>query len=252
MAFDRPPSGSWRRGRAEAIARRRVAPTLVLSLLTLSLAAPAAAQVGASLSAASDYRFRGVSLSNGRPTLSLDLSRDDPSGLYMGASATVAGAHAGPQLLELQEYVGYVRRTRGPWAIDAGLTNSDYARYDERLPSIAYQEAYVGLVGRRLAYHLHYSPNYFGQPYGTLYSEVDGTIRTANDLRLSGHLGLLAPTGGRRDDKDLQYDWRLAIAAAVRGFDVQLAWTGARPDSESEAGHARRRSALVVGVSKAF
>jgi uncharacterized protein (TIGR02001 family) len=229
-----------------------VAPTLVLSLLALGLAAPAAAQVGASLSVVSDYRFRGLSLSQGRPTVSLDLSRDDPSGAYLGASATVAGGHGGSRLLELQEYVGYVRRTRGPWAVDVGLTNSDYARYGDRLPSVAYQEAYVGLVGQHLAYHLHYSPNYFGRPYGTLYSEVDGTLRTAKDLRLSGHLGLLTPTGGRRDDRDLQYDWRLAIAAAVRGLDVQLAWTGAGPHPEYGARHGGKRSALIVGVSKAF
>ena len=52
-------------------------------------ASPARAQVGAVVSVFSDARFRGISLSDGRPVGILDLSYDAPGGLYGAFSGSV-------------------------------------------------------------------------------------------------------------------------------------------------------------------
>jgi len=79
--------------------RGRGAKTLLLAV-AFGCASPAAAQLSGSLSFRTDDRFRGHSLSQGQPTLALDLSYDHPSGLYLDVVVRgVATHHAGPQLL---------------------------------------------------------------------------------------------------------------------------------------------------------
>ena len=60
----------------------------LLGAAGLAMSAAAQAQLGASVAADSDYRFRGVSLSDSRPGLRLTLNYDAPAGWYAGASAT--------------------------------------------------------------------------------------------------------------------------------------------------------------------
>ena len=61
-----------------------------LTTLLPLVASPAAAQVGVSASLLTDYLYRGVSLSDGRPAASLTLSYDHPSGAYGGLTASSA------------------------------------------------------------------------------------------------------------------------------------------------------------------
>src|SRR5215468_4243490 len=65
--------------RTPAVGRLGLAGASIVIAAALH-AAPARAQVGVSLSADSDHRFRGVSLSDGRPVVSLSLSYDHDSG----------------------------------------------------------------------------------------------------------------------------------------------------------------------------
>ncbi len=55
--------------------------------LALSLARPAHAQFSGAVSLQSDYRYRGISLTERQPVVSLDLAYDHASGAYAGASA---------------------------------------------------------------------------------------------------------------------------------------------------------------------
>ena len=72
---------------------------------------PAVAEVGATVSVFSEARFRAYSLSAGRPVASLDLSYDDPGGLYGGLSATaVMGGEDSFRPLGLVLNGGYAKR----------------------------------------------------------------------------------------------------------------------------------------------
>src|SRR4051794_35583423 len=82
-------SGSFARGFAKRGA-------LLIAVFAAGVPAPAAAQFGAVVSAYTDQRFRGYSLSDGRPVGILDLSYDAPNGIYAGASGSlVATRHEG-------------------------------------------------------------------------------------------------------------------------------------------------------------
>jgi uncharacterized protein (TIGR02001 family) len=55
------------------------------ALLLCAAAQSATAQLSGTLSAVSDYRYRGVTFSDRRPAAQAGLAYDDPSGWYAGA-----------------------------------------------------------------------------------------------------------------------------------------------------------------------
>jgi uncharacterized protein (TIGR02001 family) len=220
----------------------------------LAIASRAAAEVRIAAAIASDDRFRGRSVSQGRPVATLDLSYDAANGVYAGVAATgVAARYDGAQLLAIQTYAGYARRLADGPTLDAGVTHLSYTDYYEQ-GGADYSELYAGVITPRFATHLYYSPNYFDRRESTLYGEVDTALRPAANWRLNLHAGLLtrlhedAPTLTR----PTQYDWRVGLARTLLGFEIELAGSGAGPDPDHYAGQPRGRAALVVAVRHAF
>jgi uncharacterized protein (TIGR02001 family) len=263
-------------------------PALVLTSVVLALflapPSPAHAQASFSVTAESQYRFRGVPLTNGKPDLRLALAYDHPSGAYAGASAIIGTApRGGVQAMGYSAYVGYARRAGPDLSWDAGLT---HARYIGRLPGRAvvpgprgpaavrytlhydsdYSEAYAGLVRRDVSAHLYVSPDYLGQGQTTAYLDLAGAVRPAPRVRLFGHAGVLAPLAGRSrvyappgiarpaggDDRRLVYDLRVGAALELGRAEVQLAWTHVGPRLEYPRDYSRRRDALVVSAAAFF
>lgn len=227
----------------------------LLLVLPLVCASPAAAQLSGSLSFRSDDRFRGHSLSEGRPTLSLDLSYDHPSGIYFDLAVRgVASRYSGPQLLSVEENFGFARRIRPEMSIDLGVTNADYTTYYNGRRAAHYQEYYVGLTTKRLSAHIHYSPKYFGLPASTLYGDVDGAVPLTGKLRLTGHVGVLRQLTGATLGVTgrTHYDYRIGTALALGPFDMSLDWTGGGPGGDYYDGRIHSRDALVVGVGFSF
>jgi uncharacterized protein (TIGR02001 family) len=204
---------------------------------------------------ASDDRFRGRSISEGRPVASLDVSYDAPVGAYLGLTGTVVDArHDGLQPLALQAYAGYARELPAGPTLDLGVTHANYASYYGGGRSTQYTELYAGLITRRLATHLYYSPDYFGQGYSTLYDEVETTLQPARRWRLSLHAGVLAALSGSPPDhkRPTQFDWRIGLATTVRSFQAELSWSGAGPDRDYYGGEPRSRSGVALRLSRAF
>ena len=223
--------------------------------MALACASPAAAQLSGDIAFRTDDRFRGHSLSEGRPTLSLDLSYDHPSGLYLDLVVhAVDSLHDGPQLLGAEENFGYARRIRPDLSIDLGVTNSDYTEYYNGLRAAHYQEYYVGVIIKRVSVHLHYSPRYFGLPVGTLYGDVDGALPLDKRWRLTGHFGVLQQVAGATLDGAgrTHYDYRIGTVATFGPVDLQLEWTGGWGGRDYYANQTRGKNALVFGAAFKF
>jgi uncharacterized protein (TIGR02001 family) len=214
------------------------------------------AGIQATAAVASDDRFRGRSVSQGRPTADLDISYDAQNGAYLGlAAAAVAAQHDGLRPLRVQAYAGYaVRLPAGP-SLDFGVSHTNYTEYyNGGGQGAGYTELYAGVITRRFATHLYYSPNYFGSHDATLYGEVDTTVNPAAGWRLSAHAGLLTLLNGPRpaELKSTQYDWRLGVARTLRRFEVELSWSGAGPDPDYYGGEPRGRSGAAVALRYTF
>lgn len=227
----------------------------MLATSALCLATAARAQIGFSASLDSDYRFRGLSLSDGRPALSLAIAYDHDSGAYAGVSAIgEETAHSGARMLGFIEYAGYVGRSKtGPnW--DVGVTNGTVTEYSYPTHNLNYTEVYVGLIMKGVSTHLYYSPNYFGGGVGTLYADLDGAFRPAPGWRLFGHVGVLTPLSGpsspgRRNER---YDLRAGVARTFGAAELHLSWTDAAPAVVYPAEHVKTHGAVVLGAAYFF
>lgn len=216
---------------------------------------PAAAQVGVSVSADSDDRFRGVSLSDGKPVVSAAIAYDHDSGAYGGASVIgVEGPASDPRVLGYIGYVGYSARARSGLAWDLGITQARYRAPARGGYAADYTEIYAGLGTDRLSARLYYSPNYFGEGGQTLYADADGAVRLAKHWRLFSHLGVLTSLGeqARFGAHRALIDVRAGVALALGRGELRLAWTAITPKLYYPSGYPEPRDGLVVGATYGF
>ena len=216
---------------------------------------PLDAQQSASLTVQSDYLLRGVSLSDGRPTLGFDVNYDDRSGFYAAVSATATDTRqAGVELLSVVADVGFARRLSSGLTWDVGVSDSQVSTFTGSRYVANYAEIYAGLARGGLTARLYVSPDYLGESARTLYLDLSQTVRPADHWRLTAHAGLLevvdgdARTLGGRSHLDLS-------AGAARDFgrfEARLTASWADPPPIYPEGVRHGRAALVAGVSVFF
>ena len=270
---------SWPASRSKAPHSHRLAAPAAFALLALWLAAPdcARAQVTVSLTAESDYRLRGVSLTNGRPDVRLGVGYDHASGAY-GGGALIAGKDAGGGVRALGHvaYVGYARRVGRGFTVDVGAINTRvtttvatpltgeayptdpyaYAVSQTERYASEYSEAYVGAIRGQTSVHVYLSPDYLGSGRTTAYLDLGTGVRASSRVRLFWHAGLLTPVGGSGGSGPARvrtrYDMRTGVALDLGVAQVQLAWTAMGPRLEYPVGYTQKRHALVVSATASF
>ncbi|MFL5298611.1 MAG: TorF family putative porin [Phenylobacterium sp.] len=223
-----------------------------LAMAACGVAGSAAAQVSASASVASDYRLRGVSLSDLRPAASVSLSDDLANGIYFGGSALGQDTkQEGAQALGHVEYLGYAGRLAGGAAWDVGVSHQRYSLYSAGPSRLSYSEAYVGLSKGALSTRLSYSPDYNGQHHNVAYLEVNGTVRPAPDWRVAAHLGVFRALN-RWPFVTLRprYDTRLDVVRRLGPVELDVGWAAATSGFRAEP--KRARGGLVVGLTAYF
>jgi uncharacterized protein (TIGR02001 family) len=216
-------------------------------------AAPAAAEVGAAVSAFSDAQFRGYSLSGGRPVAIADLSYDHPSGAYASLSVS-AIAEDGVRPFSLQLGGGYARRLSSGTTFDLGIVHSAYRYYSSGMAANSYTEVYAGLARGILSSRLSFSPHYFRAGQWTLYGEVNANAGLTPRLRLDGHVGLLVPvrTPDYLNGSRIEHDWRLGLTREFGRLSLHGHVTGGGPGRDFYRGREHRRTRLVVGATFAL
>lgn len=225
-----------------------------LALGSMFYAAGGNAQLTANISVVSDYRFRGVSLSQQKPAAQATIGYDDPRGWYGGLFGSTVGIAAGSATTgQAMAYLGIATPIRVGLHWEAG---ADYSTFVNRR-DYDYGEVYTGITSTRFNARLHYSPHYFGAGAGSFYLEANGTHRIDERFVLLAHVGILVPVGHRGD----QYadavrtpiDARAGVALAIAGFDVQLALVAAHgTGSVYPVDDAQRRTTVVASVSRSF
>jgi len=223
-----------------------------LWLLALAGASPASAEIGTSLSLASEQMFRGRSISQGRPTAGIDLSYDDRSGAYVGGQARFVYSRGDDvRWLSATSYAGYAWRARPDLTIDLGVVDTRFSSYSSLGRSTGYDEATIGLIGRHLSARVSVSPNWFGPNLYTGYGEVSGMIGSPTGWRLTAHGGILTWLYGARAPvvRKTRYDYRVGVGRTIGRFELDAAWVGigARPDFY--AGQTRGHGRIVATLA---
>ena len=215
---------------------------------------PARAEAGATVSVFSDLRFRGYSLSEGRPVAILDFAYDDPSCFYAGAAASgVLRQGSNPAPLGIQVSGGYAKQLRSGTTLDFGITHSSYSKHSNGSGNggQSYTELYAGVARGRLSSRIFLSPHYFESGRWTAYGEINGSISPARKWTIDGHAGMLVPLRNysSADSYRAQFDWRIGLSRELGRLSLHAAWSDGAPGRDYYRGHTHSRSAIVLGAS---
>jgi uncharacterized protein (TIGR02001 family) len=213
----------------------------IRSLLLLCLAASAAVNaegvrlVSGSVGATSDFVYRGLSLTRGKPALQASLDVEFPREFYVGGFIATADPNPGPSPgVEFDVWAGRYWRVGEDFSADLRLSQYTYPDDPRR---INYNRGEVtGTLGwrNRLFVAAIYSPNTRalgsspGYEQGDVWS-LEVSARHTFNARYSlsagvGHYGLESVY------RDSYNYWNLTLTAALKPFELQLAWLGVDPD----------------------
>jgi uncharacterized protein (TIGR02001 family) len=198
---------------------------LLLGSALALLAAPAGAEVGATVTLTSQERFRGYSVSDGYPAATFSISYDDAAGPYIEGSIMVAGNLSdGLERSRFEGNAGYALRLKNGPTVDVGVVHAEYTGYQIYGKQAVFTEVYAGIITRHLSVHAHYSPNYFQRSVTTFYTDMDGSVPLTSRVRLSAHYGLLFQIdGGHEPAGTRTRDWRIAASTDVKQLTFELA-----------------------------
>ena len=191
-----------------------------LSALALSLAAMAAqAEITGTVTATSDYDFRGITQTAQDPALqgSIDYAHD--SGFYLGAWASnVDFGDCCDENVEIDVYAGF----RGGETItyDVGAIYYTYPGATD----IDYPEIYAGLGWNWLSGKVWYSNDFGNSSESAMYYEANGSWALPANFGASAHVGY---SDGNYWDKfygDSYMDWSVGVTYAISHFTLGLKW----------------------------
>jgi uncharacterized protein (TIGR02001 family) len=224
--------------------------TFTFAALLLGPAAPSAqAQLGASIAVDSDYRFRGVTLSDSGPTARVALNYDAANGCYAGASATSVELAQGDRYVQSLGYAGCAMPAGVGRHLEAGLAFLHFSGDS----SYDFAEAYAGILAERWGARIHFAPDYFGRNVSTVYAELDTHTLLDEHFRLFAHLGAIVRVAGDGGGASRsRADVRLGVGWVRRGLDLQLAWNAASRGGPYPAVYDKPRSAWVASASYSF
>lgn len=199
----------------------------------------------------SDYIFRGMTQTWGKPALQASVDYNHESGLYAGIwGSNVSGdAYAGGNL-EIDIYGGYNGKINDDWGYTAGFLHFMYpsANYNKTtyvaLPSQRYNstEVNVGVnykwvslkVSQTIGDLLGFNENtgYTSGTRGSTYVDLSANVPLAEDWTLGLHAGrqhitatTVAPTLGGSTTPDFT-DYRLSLTRTLpQGWNVSAAYT---------------------------
>ena len=211
------------------------------------------AQISGSLDVMSDYRYRGISLSDNKPAVRASINYDAVNNWYAGASTTSAqlGKDEGNEL-QLLVYLGRAILGRAGYVGDAGIVSSVFSHHR----GAGYTELYLGITQQNITGRIAYSPNYFGLHSSSIYAEMNMVYPPDSRFRLLGHFGVLHGANYRATttaNNNLQPDFSAGVALDFGGQETQLTWsTLIKGDAESPLGTPQRSQGWMLMISHAF
>ena len=245
---------------------------ILATLAALSLVAPIQAQtqspapglfgvsgLTANAGAVSDYRFRGISQTFGKPAAQFGVDYAHSSGLYVGNwnSNINEGAGYPSSHWETDFYAGY-KTSIGKINLDVGAiyygypnSSSSSSRYQITNPktgatysgTVKDSEVYLGASWEWLSAKYFYSTDaYFSMPgtRGTTYLDIGANFDLGNGWGLNGHFGQLQMQGINTASTSYNYnDYKVGVTKDFNGwvFGAAAIWTTAKADNCTTANY---------------
>jgi len=235
----------------------RPAPALLAAAALLPTLSPAAAQVvSGEAGIVSDYRYRGVSLSNGKPALQAGVELDGGAGFYLGGFGSWVPHGGGSAAVEADAILGW-RTDVGALTLDGnvswyhypGTADCDYA---EAAATLGWERGPTNVrAGMAWAPRQANLIDAAGRNSGNLYGSAgieQGIAGTPISLSLAAGYESGAFDGAARGGK---LDWQAGVTLSRGGFSLSANYVGAvRP--RAMAGEPRRERGLMLALGHSF
>jgi len=198
----------------------------------------------------SEYRFRAIAQTFGKPAIQGGFDYAHASGLYVGNwnSNVSEGAGYPSSNLEMDYYGGW-KKTWGDWGVDVGGIYYDYPGSDANraqgtgitspkpggathFGKVSNKEVYVGGSWKFLSLkYNHATGDYFSQPgtKGSHYLDLAATHDFGNGWGINGHLGAfrLKNWSAGTDLTNADYnDWKLGLTKDLSGWVLGASYIG--------------------------
>ena len=194
-----------------------------LGLVLLLFTTTARADWSGNIALVSDYRFRGISLTDGGPALQGNVAYDHPTGLFAGLFASNVDLETGGGGLGGQLYGGYAWRWRTGLSSDVGLVHYFFAG-SSSITSNDYTELFAGVTAERFSARLSMTSSYFGSGAPAGYLDLNAAREIGRDWSLTAHAGALATgtatTYASEYSDTRQLDFRLGVTRRISEFTI--------------------------------
>jgi len=195
-------------------------------------AEPSDFSLSANMSLASQYRYRGLMQTDGRPAIQGGFDLTHSSGFYIGNwNSTISWlGDSSPDVsapVEMDIYGGYTAKVWGDLSVDVGVLHYHYpGRYPDGYTSPNTTEGYVGFgYGPVKFKYSHAFSDLFGVPGSrhSQYYDLSGSFPTGVwGLDLNAHVGYQQV---RNLDDGAYTDWSLGVSKTFNDkFTVALAY----------------------------
>lgn len=219
---------------------------------------PAAAQgVSGEAEIVSDYRYRGVSLSNGKPALQASAEIDGGAGFYLGGFGSWVPHGGGSTAVELDASAGWRGAVAGALTLEGGVSWYHYpgaadCDYAEANAALGWERgntsARAGIAwAPRQANLIDAAGNKGDDLYG--FASIEQAIAgTPVSLSLEAGYESGVFDGAARGGK---LDWRGGVAWSRRGFTASASYVGATRAHAVDSEH-KREHGLLLGFGRSF
>lgn len=186
-----------------------------------------AGSFSSTVTAVSDYDFRGVSLSALDPALQASIDYAADSGIYAGA--WVSNYDYGSSFdgdLELDLYAGWATESKNGFAWDFGFVWYTYPDSSASLTKsevLDYVEIYASVAKGPFKFKQWFTNDYGGTTLDESYSELSATFALPAEFSLNLHLGY---NYGQVFSSNEYLDYSVGVSRAVGHFNMALKVTG--------------------------
>ncbi|MCJ8162981.1 TorF family putative porin [Acinetobacter zhairhuonensis] len=223
-------------------------------------AAPVISVTG-SMTMATDYRFRGMSMSNNDPAVQGALNFVHKSGAYLSLWASNADVGAGGNV-EADFFVGYILPITEKSFLDFNYADVNYPgtikeyHTDFSEFGVNYNHSDLVTAGDYFTAGVFYSPEFAFKSGQELYLNTTYKFPIYNSIKLISGLGytkmedneLFATAFGGDGRQDDYFDYKIGFGAEVLGLNSELLWIDNNIDSDAKI----MKGSLVFSVAKQF
>lgn len=227
---------------------------------TTSESTPAITVAG-SMAMLTDYRFRGVSMSNRDPAVQGALNFSHKSGAYLSLWASNADVGAGGNV-EADFFVGYILPITEKSFLDINYADVNYPGTIKEFHTdfsefgVNYNHSDLMTGGDYFTAGVFYSPEFAFKSGKEIYLNTSYKFPVYKNIKLVSSLGYtkledneqFAKAFGGDGQQDDYFDYKIGLGAEVLGLNSELVWIDNNIDSDANI----MKGSVVFSLTKLF